>query len=156
MAVSTNFLLPEQTISTRLTELFAEGGAPINSVRVLSAESIAGVELGALPTPCVCVVYLGDSSVKSLGAGRAAQIEQTWGVVVAVRNVREYTSGTAARADAGVIITAVLENLLGWSPSAGWSPLNHTRSSHRPGYSNGVWFHPLAFTTTIEVRSRND
>jgi phage gp37-like protein len=120
-------------------------------VHVLSAADLAGVAEGSQPTPAVHVVYQGYRVSESRPDGRAARIEQTWLVVVAVRNVRDARSGGAARADAGDLAESVIAAIMGWQPEGTSSPLKLT-TAPRAGYAAGHIYMPLGFACETTVK----
>lgn len=115
---------------------------------VLSAADLAGVQESEQITPALHVILQGYRPTREQGSGLIQEIEQTWLVVAAVRNVRGIPD---AREDAGPILDAVLRALLGWRPDAGWTPFQ-LAAAPRPGFSRGFLYFPLAFTTKIVAR----
>jgi len=97
------------------------------------------------------VVYQGYRVVETRPDGRAARIQQTWLVVVAVRNVRDARTGLAARADAGGLADAVIGALMGWQPDGASRPLTLAQAP-RAGYRAGHVYLPLAFEHETTVK----
>ncbi|MEW6446327.1 MAG: DUF1834 domain-containing protein [Pseudomonadota bacterium] len=121
-------------------------------VHVLSAADLAGVAEGSQPTPAVHVVYQGYRVIESRPDGRAARLQQTWLVVVAVRNVRDASAGSAARSDAGLLADGVIAALMGWKLDAVNKPLKLTNAP-AAGFRAGFLYVPLAFEAETDVRS---
>lgn len=127
--------------------------------RVLTLAEVAGATEASLPKPSVRVAYLGHRIVASdapLPPGWA-QIEQTWLVVPAVRNVRDIGSGAPGRADISPLCDAVLDALDGWAPGHGYGALKSATPGLAATTLEGCTYVPLAFTTrfrrTTECRS---
>ena len=80
--------------------------------------------------------------------GRAVRLGQEWLVPVVVRNVAMVHTGAAARVDAGILVDAVLNALLGWQPQVASLPLTLTNLP-TPGYVTGQQWVPLIFSTEI-------
>lgn len=143
-----NYFAAETAIQIRLKEKVTELQAVYTAV-----------ELDDIPTsqqkfPCAHVLYNGDR-VATKDDGRSSSrelqlVDQEWYVVVAVRNVRDQITGTAARADAGPIIMKVLKALQGWQPTFEHGQLTRVNGA-RAGYKAGHLYVPLLFTTRITV-----
>ena len=134
-----NYLSAEGLIIARLK-------ARLPAVRaVLSAADLVGVEERSQITPALHVLYDGDTVQES--PGRAQSVGQRWLVIVAVRNVRDQMGGSAARADAGALLTQVIQALQYWAPSPQHGKLMRANApkAHQGEYS----YFPLAFVTDI-------
>lgn len=143
-----DWLGAEPLIAARLGERLAD----LPQVRLLTATDLAALEAGSVPTPSVHIICHGDTAVRPLGAGHAADIGQTWLAVVCIRNVAgDLRSGTAARQDAGPLICRVARALMGWSPGAGYQALEMCPAPWKMRYLSGRLFVPLAFTTGFRI-----
>lgn len=121
-------------------------------LKVLGAADLEGVEEQSQHTPALHVLYRGYRPTTEKGNGVIQQIEQTWLVVVVVRNVRDAHSGAGVRAAAGPIMHAVCAALLGWPRQhADFSPLR-LASAPAAWFGKGVGYFPLAFTTNLHAR----
>jgi hypothetical protein len=142
----TNYLSAEALLLDRLR-------ATVTGARaVLSAADLAGVEESQQQTPAVHVVLGGYRPTRVSGEGRVQETEQSWRVVVAVRNLRSPQTGEHAREDAGPVLAQVLEALQGWRPSAEHTPLA-LAAGPAPGFSRGYGYFPLTFTTQVVTRA---
>ena len=143
MSASPTFLGLEPLLRDRLAAQVPAG------VRVLSLAEVAGATEASLPKPSVRVAYYGHQVIDSAAALPPgwAQIEQTWLVVPAVRNVAEILTGVAGRADISPLCDAVLEALDGWQPGGGYGRLKSITPGLRPATIDGCTYVPLAFTT---------
>lgn len=105
-----------------------------------------------LQTPAAYVVYAGDrvggGTSDSARQGRDQVVQQVWAVVLAVRNVREVTTGAAIRAQAGPLITAVLSALAGWEPIPELRALRRIQGAG-PVWGKGVAFFELRFEAQL-------
>ncbi len=90
-------------------------------------------------------ILSGDKSNRNHGKNQI--VDQIWTVVVTVRNVADI-SGTAAQADADLIIKAVLK-LQGIKLDADHGHLYRVQSQYMTGYTNGYGLTPFAFSTRI-------
>jgi hypothetical protein len=117
-------------------------------VSVLPARDLANVVESTLQSPSVFVVYDGDRLSDTGGRGQAQVIQQRWLVVLAVRNARQADGGAGLAADAGPLITDLLQALQGWQPSPDFRPLIRV-ASPKPGYSPAFAYYPLAFECQI-------
>ena len=142
----TDFLSAEQLIIDRLNDQL--------SITVLSSSDIAGVKEKEQITPAIHVLFGGHRPVKSARKALDITYQQTWIVVVAVRNVSRINSGQKAREDAGPIMHDVLSALQGWRPSKSHQPLKPI-SSIREGYSNGFLYYPCGFETELTLSITN-
>ncbi len=121
---------------------------------MLSAADLEGVAESAQVTPAVHVVFGGYRPTKASHDDRVVETEQTWQVVVAVKNLRSAKTGEHARETAGELCADVLAALQGWRPSPEHQPLS-LAPGPRPGFSKGFAYFPLAFTTRVVARGSN-
>lgn len=140
-----NFLVLEQAIADRLTEQLADM-TPV--VKVLTSKDLAGVTEDQQITPAVHVIYKGYRMVEGRTDGNTARVEQTWLAVVATRNAKTQRTGTAARADAGLIARRVLSALMAFKPDGCSKPLRLTDAPDGGGTS-GFAYLPLGFTAEL-------
>lgn len=131
------FLGAEALIAARLKERLPK------HVRVLCLADVAGAQESELPVPSVRVVY--DGYRISDENWSTTTFEQTYVVVVAVKNVRNLRDGSGAREEASPLIDDVIDALTGFQPE-GYAPLTATNTV-KPGYVDGRGYYPLAFTT---------
>lgn len=73
-------------------------------------------------------------------------------MVVSVKNSAKTGDGAPARAAAVPLVKAVLGQLLGWSPSDQFSPLE-LAPGPRSDFATGQLLFPLAFTTKLVVKA---
>ena len=71
---------------------------------------------------------------------------ETVTVVTVVRNAGSQLSGIDSRFEAGPMLTAIVESLLGWTPGEGYEALQMASASN-PEFDAGFGFYPLAFRT---------
>lgn len=121
------------------------------NVRVLSLAEVAGATEASLPKPSVRVAYFGHQVVPPQGGAPLppgwVQVEQTWLVVPAVRNVQDIKAGAPGRAEISPLCDVVLDALDGWQPSGGYGRLKSITPALRPATIDGCTYVPLAFTT---------
>lgn len=143
----TDYLAAEALLLARLSDQVPGVKA------VLAAADLEGVEEAKQVTPALHLVFGGYRPLRQgQGAGgRLVETEQTWWVVVAVKNLRTAKTGTDARAEAGPLLAAVLGALLGWKPSPDHAPLE-LAPAPRGGFSKGFGYYPLAFVTRVIMR----
>lgn len=137
-----DYLQIEQPLIDRLK---AETG--INTVMGW-AEAGEIEDLKKAPAPSLAVIYLGD---RSAGAGRQSSgrqiVRQVWGVGILVRNVRDTKRGTAARSEAGPLMTQVINALNGWRPDLeGVGEFERDVDTTDIAYDAGTMLVNLAFT----------
>lgn len=77
--------------------------------------------------------------------GQAA-LEESVTVVTVVRNSSSQLSGVDSRFEAGPMLAAIVESLLGWIPGEGYEALQMTNAPS-PEFDAGFGFYPLAFRT---------
>ena len=140
-----SFLAIESAIVARLTERLPP------AVRVLTAADLASVAEGSQPTPAVHVVFQRYGVTDTSPA--LTTVQQTWLLVVAVRNTRNARSGSGARESASEIIDAVLAAINHWRP-AGAKPMTLTNAPPAQ-FSAGFGYFPLAFNTAINLRAES-
>ena len=122
------------------------------AVAVQPARDLAGVKEALQRVPGVQVYPGGYRPANEDGAGLTQLIDQSWIVVVVVRNAADQKSGAAARADASPVCDAVLRALLGWRPGAPYGPLKLAAPPAPPLWSPGGYgYYPFAFTTRFTV-----
>lgn len=144
-----NFLALEPVLVARLVEQLAD---LVPKVHVLAAADLAGVTETTQLTPAVHVVYQGYRVVESKPDGRAARIEQTWLATVASRNMATLRTGSAARADAGLIAQRVCQALMAFKPPVASKPLRLTEGPGA-GFNAGFQYLPLAFVAELVLGS---
>jgi len=120
---------------------------------VASAADLAGVELSKMKTPALHVLPAGYKPTQSKpgSSGTVQQIEQTWWIVAAVKNLKDPKVGAKAREDAGPLIAATLKALLGWKAGDDFTPLSMAPGP-APRFESGFARFPLAFKTLISVQ----
>ncbi len=141
-----NFLALEEELVERLKERLAD---LMPKLKVLTSSDLAGVTEEQQHTPAVHVIYRGYNVVESPRAdGNTARVEQTWLAVVATRNTKAIRSGSAARADAGLISRRVMTALMGFKAPGMSKPL---RISDAPEakFTAGFQYLPLAFVAEL-------
>lgn len=141
-----NFLALEQLLVTRLKSTLPEpaAAAGFKTVHVLTAADLAGVTVEQQLTPAVQIIYQGYKKVQGRSDGKVATIGQTWLVTVATRNLRDVKSGQAARNEAGLLASLVLDALMGWKPPSFSKPLELVDAPNG-GHLAGFFYLPLAF-----------
>ena len=142
-----SWLALEPLLVARLVERLDE---VVPAANILTAPEIAAVTEQQQVSPAVYVIYRGSRVNQVVPDGTICEIEQAWGTVVAVRNVKEIRTGAAARADAGLILDQVFAALAGWRPEGfrALRPIDPPAS----GYTKGFQYHPLEWTTRVQKR----
>ena len=135
-----NFLAVEPHLVALLQAAVA-GLSP--AVHVLTAAELSDVKESTQRTPAVHLIYGGYSVVEDQRI--AWRLEHTWYVVVAVRNVATPRTGAAARSDAGLLLTRVINALAGASVPGAVSTLA-LMTPPGAGYSAGFHYIPTAFS----------
>jgi len=143
-----NMLALEPLIKARLDDWLSDQ-SPVP--HVLATPDLAGVTEEKQLAPAVHVVYFGMRIKEVIAEGCKAMIEQDWLTVVVVRNVRNARRGDAARSEAGLLLAMTWSALAGWSPGAGMRRLRPA-SPPASAYTAGFAYHPLAWTTTLQMR----
>lgn len=80
---------------------------------------------------------------------------QRWLIVPMVRNVRDMTTGSAARDAAGEYLLRIIKTLNGWRPTAEHGPLRLTAPGAPRVYQGGVAYAPAQFETLVRIESDN-
>lgn len=139
-----DFMLAEPLIVERLKE------------RVPSLASVESFgELGDRPeqqqrTPSALVGLENFTVDEVRGNGERARYQQTWNVILVVRNARAQRSPEIAREEAGPLVAEVLRTLQGVKLDDALTPLIPASSPFAPTYSaGGLFYAPLAFTTQV-------
>jgi hypothetical protein len=115
-------------------------------VHVLTGAQLAGISQQQQYTPAVHVIHAGFRVAGTRADGRAAQLEHTWYVVVAVRSARDIRSGAAAREQAGQLLALAGAAVMGLKvPGLMRDPLV-LASAPGASYDDGFLYVPLAFT----------
>ena len=146
IAESNNFLAMEPHL-VALLQAAVVSLSP--AVHVLTAAEIADVKESAQKTPAVHVIYGGYTVAEDLRT--AWRLEHTWYAVVAVRSASTQRTGAAARAEAGPLVTRVINALAGASVPGAASLLALT-TPPRAGYAAGFQYIPTAFTVETIFR----
>jgi len=121
-------------------------------VGVHGAPELADHGGGGQEMPCAFVVWAGYRVREAAGSGKVARVDSRWHVVLVVKNTDGQSDGQAARADADVLLRALLSRLLGWLPGAGYSPLVLADDAPRPTFRGGLLRFPIAVTSTVVVK----
>ncbi len=87
---------------------------------VADAADLKGVRDSTQLAPACHIIFAGAKPGASLPRSRAVAWDQTWLTVVVTRSAKDPKSGAGARADAGLLLSA----LLAPGVLAGWQPLS--------------------------------
>lgn len=140
-----HFLAMEQILIDRLRAVLPA------QVHVLSAADLATVTESAQLTPAVHVLYRGYRRGKPTPS-MWVEISQQWMTVVAVRNVRDVATGSAARLEAGPLITQVIAALDRYQPGGECQSL-HLDDAPSAGYRAGYGYFPLGWRVDMKIRA---
>ena len=140
-----HFLSLGDAIIERLRERLPEGVDVEPSPDIDAAAEVSGSR------PTIRVIYDGYQT----GTGPMIEIQQTWLVVLVLRNTAQVGTGSAAFDEGGRLATQVIRALHRWRP-AGHMLLSLTGSRFTPGYQGGRLFLPLAFTSTFKETANAD
>jgi hypothetical protein len=99
--------------------------------------------------PKAFVGFDGEIPGDVAGDGFTHLVAQRWLVVLAVGNYRNADTAQGVTADAGPLLSELVQALTGWTPM-GFTRLER-QAAPRPGYLAGVGFFPLVFATTLVV-----
>lgn len=144
-----NLLGLQEPLLAHLRQVLASQNPPVH---VLAGADLAGVTEQAQLVPAVHLVYQGYRVLESRSDALATRLEQTWLLVVAVRNVHGLKSGSPAREQGGQLAATVAQAVMGWrGPQA--TPLKLV-SGPAAGLSNGFMYVPLAFTTELALHAQ--
>lgn len=119
------------------------------AVHVLTAADIADVKETAQRTPAVHVIYGGYRVAEDIGT--AWELEHTWYVVAAVRNVATARTGQAARQDAGALAARVAGAMAGAQVPGAIRPLTFV-TPPAARYAAGFQYLPSAFQAATVFR----
>jgi len=123
----------------------------IEKVTVGTAADLEQIETLAQRGPGLFVVF--DTFVpiqEGDNLGIEVETEQTWLVVVAVRNVSDVRTGKGARQECGRLVMKVMRRLQGRLIDKSLTRLRLARPP-RAVYLNGFMYVPVAFTTKVKV-----
>lgn len=113
---------------------------------ILSAADLAGVQEQQQADPALHVFYMGDRFGDSARGGACVEIQQTWAVVVVVRELR---AAAVTRASAGELVGAVIAAVQGWQAGPDYGPLRRIEAP-QPIYRPGGWcYFPLYFLARV-------
>lgn len=118
---------------------------------IADLESIPGA---SQTVPAAHVIYNGDTlpgGEGRAGQGSAQVVVQSWLVVILVRNLRDALGGSAARSDAGLLLTDTIQALSGWQAAPEFRPLVRVNAP-RPAFNAGFGYFPLAFEARFITR----
>lgn len=142
-----DYLEPWDAIMARLRREIPELRA------VISGPDLATVRESQQPTPMVAVLYLGDQVDGGTGAragsGAAQVVHQLYLTVLAIKNVRDPVADRGPFAQAGPLVSRIIDTLSGWRPSENFRALRRVQAPTRPDYQPGFFYLPLAFTCQL-------
>lgn len=138
-------LAAEPLLTARLEQL-----AGIKGVHGLP--ELVAAEMANRPSPCLYVIYDGYQVLESATRGKAAKVKTRWLVVLSVKHASNSADGAPARSAAQPLLDAVLGQLLGWQPAAGFEPME-LAPAPRQDFAAGQLLFPLAFTTVHVVKA---
>ena len=118
---------------------------------VFSTVDLQGVSEKSQLTPAVHVVYGGYIPVAKAGNPDVMRIEQSWMLIVTVRNVSATNEATAVNQEAGPHILNVIQALQGYRLSPDHSQLE-LKKPPAPLIRAGLGYYPILFTTKINTR----
>jgi len=137
-------------IELRLVELLKAAVADMSpAVHVLTTSDIQDVTEKGQHTPAVHLIYGGYKVVEDQRV--AVQMQHTWYVVAAVRNVAAAKAGQAARRDAGQLVARVMGALLGASVQGATRALELV-TPPKPRYVAGFQYIPSAVVVETVFR----
>lgn len=121
---------------------------------VLTSRDLAEVREADQRLPALHVLYLGDSHFSDGAAdGRVQHVDQTWGVIVATRDLRD---AAEARASAGELLGDLLTLCQGWRPGEGYGRLHRVQAPGPLYRPHGVLYIPVYFTCRVLWRGDTD
>lgn len=110
--------------------------------KVYFAEELEGLENAAQIVPAVHVLYAGYAPAQAERARVDITLDQTWAVVLVVRQKPGEQSG-------GEMLDQIVQALHGYQPDAAVMKLELAPSPFSPTYRPRVAFYPLAFQTRV-------
>lgn len=144
--ISDNFLAPEAAIVQRLQDT-------VQAELVGTARDMEQIDERAQRTPAVYVLFDGLQPQETAGSGQVQRIEQTWMVVGAVRNIEDQAGGSAAREDAGRLLSQILAALQGYKPHPDLGRLA-LQASGQPEHNAGFMYIPTTWTASTTTRGQ--
>lgn len=136
-----DFLALEQELVERLKAKLPQ----LHAVQV--AEELAGVQQSAQHTPAAHVLF-GGYNPRDVRREDKIQVDQTWIVVLVTQTVGRHTDERR-----GGMLSQILEVLHGWQPSHARSALRLVNSPIPPSYGPGVAYLPVAFETSVIMKT---
>lgn len=124
------------------------------TMRVLSADDLAGITEANQPTPAVHVIYDGFRVTQTNAQGKNAMTEQRWLAVVVVKHEGATAKAAAeSKIRAAPHVDAVLSALMGWWPNARpGTPGLALATPPKPVRRHPFYYFPLAFTADVSVK----
>lgn len=144
-----SFLDVEEAVVTHLQGRINEAQAP---ARVFTAAQLAHIEERAQITPAIYVLFDGYTPTQEVGQGRVQQIEQTWSIVIAVRNAYGAETGAGVRREASFYLDLALSALCGFKAAPEFSGMA-LADGPGPNFAEGYGYFPLTFKTRVVVRA---
>jgi hypothetical protein len=142
MAAPDNYLELEPIIIERWKTQMPE------LVNVVAIADLPDIMQVSQSVPAGIVYYDGDNIGTNTDRGASQGVDQRWALVVAVRNVRDVREGSAARQEAGPLISKTLNVIAGWKPKEGYKEFRRI-SGPGPAYTKGFAYFPLLFSTRL-------
>lgn len=129
--------------------------APTDMKWFLSTDIREVIDRRSQFAPAVHVIYGGYRPSRESGNGRNQLVDQTWIVLVSVRNA---AGGEDRRAEAGPRMGQVVTSLIGWPRSARDQRFGPLRFAGAPSPidKDTVTHYPLAFVTSMPVEGQPD
>lgn len=97
-------------------------------------------------SPAALVVYKGFEPNDQRGS--AILLQQRWSVIVVVRSLYAHQTGEGVRDEAGILISNVIKNIVGWQPAKEFRPMRLERGEP-PWFMPGVGFYPVTFSVQL-------
>ncbi len=121
----------------------------ITSVKsILSVDNFTDAKNMSQAHPAIQVYYDGYKILDDKDNHTAVKIEQTWLLVVVVKNV---TGSMAIRESAGAIIDEILKLMMGWRPEKlKYAPFR-LADTYKPALEDTFGYFPLSFKTSCVI-----
>lgn len=110
--------------------------------KVYFAEDLDGVKETSQVAPAVHLLYAGYTPAQAERARVDITLDQTWAVVLVVRQARGEYEG-------GEILDKLVQVLHGFQPDGSVMKLELTSAPFSPSYRPRVAYYPLAFSTRV-------
>lgn len=138
--ITDDYFIAEDVLAEHLAQV-------VGIKRVYKSREVADLSERSQGTPCIHLIYHGDTLPDTSNGGALMQIKQTWLVVLASKTTQK---------NQGELLTNIIQALAGKTLETAqgsmgvWQRVN---TPIKPSFNKGFSYYPLAFTCQMRMKT---